>query len=117
MDDEETEVQVRLSDHNLAEVLVRGALDMSTRDRIDVAVSKAIDRGARRVLFDLRGVDHLDSTVIASFVQTRDRLGRGDVVAVVCHDDKKRIFHTVRLSEVLNVRNTREDAIAALEAA
>jgi|SRR3712207_1238124 len=114
---DKTEVRVEVADGDLAEVLVSGPLDMTSRDVLENGVNGAINDGARKILFDLRGVEHLDSTAIASLVHTRDRLGRGDVVAVVCHDDKRRIFHTARLERALNVSGSRDQALAALAAA
>ena len=67
------EISVRLTPP-LAELTLRGELDLSNAERVGTAVDQAIAGNCELVAFDLRGVSFTDCSGISALVEAHQRL-------------------------------------------
>ena len=100
-------------------IAVEGEADMATAVKFNESFFRAARSGTRRVVADLTDVDFIDSTMLNALVvghrrMTRDR-GR---FAVVCNGHRvRRVFEVTGLGQILELFESREDALAQLSVA
>jgi anti-sigma B factor antagonist len=93
---------------------VRGDIDISTAPRLLEELA-ALDGQAREtVILDLTAVSFLDSSALGALVGAQKEIAAaGGRLSVVCSDPKVlRIFSITRLTEVIDVVNSVDDALA-----
>ena len=71
--------------------------------------------GRQRFVIDLAGVPFMDSSGLATLVQTfkRVRIGEGDVRIAALQDEVLRVFQLVRLDRVFDLYPDAEVAVAS----
>jgi anti-anti-sigma factor len=84
------------------------------RERLDAA----IDAGTRRLVIDLSGVRFLDSVALAVIVNAKRRLaGEGKLAVVVDRSSYVMlVFECSGLPGIIDVADTRDEAVALLDA-
>jgi anti-sigma B factor antagonist len=100
-------------------VAAAGELDAYTAPDVRARVAELIDGGARAVVCDLSRVTFLDSSglgvLVGALKRLRERDGR--LVVVRPAPPASRIFELTSLDRVLDLCETREDAVALATAA
>lgn len=98
-------------------IAVRGEVDLFTAPELKQAISDAIEGGRTRVVVDLAQTTFLDSSGLGVLVGALQRLrDRGGALSIVNVDAAiARTFSITGLDQILAIRETREDAIVALE--
>jgi anti-sigma B factor antagonist len=93
---------------------VSGELDIATVPKLRERLAAALDRGARRVVIDLRPLDFLDSIAVAALLHAARQLGDGGRLAVVVAPDSyiRMVFEIAGLPQCLDVVETRAAAVA-----
>jgi anti-anti-sigma factor len=103
----------------LAVVRMRGEHDISTVPELTQALEHAAAHSD--VLVDLAECDFIDSSVIGFLIRTSKKLqARDEQLVVVIPSESSnvaRVAHMVRLSELMPVKTSRDDALASLERA
>jgi anti-sigma B factor antagonist len=94
-------------------ISVSGELDIATVPKLRRRLTAALDRGARRVVIDLRPLDFLDSVAVAALLHAARQLGDDGRLAVVVAPDSytRMVFEIAGLPQCLDVVATRADAI------
>ena len=95
-------------------VVLQGAVDTSSAPRFRDAVVAAIDGGARALVIDLGAVSLIDGTGLGVIVLAARRLGFGALVVVLPYRGLTRIFRICGLDRLLEIYETREQALRAL---
>jgi anti-anti-sigma factor len=97
-------------------VTVRGEVDISAVDVLDVALESAILKSAGAFVVDLTEVSFLDSSGLATIMRARALLERHDRrLAVVCPPGPaRRIFELTNMQELFAIVSSREEAADAL---
>jgi anti-sigma B factor antagonist len=97
-------------------IAVRGEVDLFTAPELKKAVGDAIDAGRTRVVVDLTKTTFLDSSGLGVLVGALQRLrDRGGALSIVNVDAAiSRTFSITGLDQILAIRETLDDAIAAL---
>lgn len=100
-----------------AVIAVRGEVDLFTAPELKKAVADEIDSGRIRVVVDLAETTFLDSSGLGVLVGALQRLrDRGGALSIVNVDAAiARTFSITGLDQILAIRETLEDAVAALE--
>jgi anti-anti-sigma factor len=83
-------------------VRLSGEVDLSNADTVRAAVEQIVGRGPVRLVFDLAGLDFLDSSGLAVLLATAER------VPVVLRRPKpivQRLVETTGLSEILRIES------------
>jgi anti-sigma B factor antagonist len=101
---------LKLSDAPLADgvlLTIAGELDIATVPAVRERLTTIIERGARRLVIDLRAVTFMDSTALAAFIHAKVNLGDGGLTLVIERDSYARlIFEVAGLDGVLDVVET-----------
>jgi anti-anti-sigma factor len=95
---------------------VRGTFDADGADLLWESVAQVVDQETRYVIFDFSDVSVLTSAALGILIRLRTRLqGFGGGLAIFgCSDKVREIIDIVMLAEVLGVRDTEDQARAAL---
>ena len=94
-------------------VAVRGEIDLSTSPQLRAALEHALDRGAQRILVDLRDVHFLDSSGLAVLLGGLERSReRGGELAIVCAEGAVlRVLAITGLDRVFPIHGSPGDVI------
>jgi anti-sigma B factor antagonist len=100
-------------------IRLAGEIDLYLAPELMEQTRMAIDRGAKRLVFDLTDASIIDSTTLGSMVSAQKRLrARGGWVGVVCPDPlMARVFSITGLDRVLPVRETLTSLLGAAQSA
>jgi anti-sigma B factor antagonist len=104
---------------DVAVVEVAGELDMATAPQLQYEVSRLVDAGQIRLVFDLANVTFCDSTGLSVFVRARNRCeaAGGEVRLAAPQRAVQRILEVSGLVEVLNTYPSVDEAIGSGDAA
>lgn len=100
-------------------VTLRGEIDAFTAPSLRDDLHKLVDeRGAETVVIDLSAVTFLDSSALGALVGVLRRLRERDGRLLIVPPDNAaaRIFELTGLDAVLDLRETRDEAISAASA-
>jgi anti-sigma B factor antagonist len=94
---------------------VNGDIDISTAPRLLEALAELDGQAREALVLDLTGVSFLDSSALGALVGAQKEIAAaGGRLTVVCADPKVlRIFSITRLTEVIDVVGTVDDALAS----
>ena len=104
---------VRATQHTTV-VVLQGEIDLHTVPRFRDAVAASVDEGARAIVIDLSDVSFIDATGLGVVVLAARRLGLGAVAMVLPHKGLVRIFRICGLDRLLDIYETREQALRGL---
>jgi anti-sigma B factor antagonist len=99
-------------------IVARGELDVQSVADLRARLNEAIDAGNTKVVIDLAQVSFIDSLSLSALVAARRRIGDDGRLAVVAvHEYVRLILQATGLEQVLDVFETREDAVAFVQGA
>jgi len=96
-----------------AVVEVRGQLVVSNRQALRDAVTRAIESGARRLVFDFSHADYIDLSGLGLLVSLARALEpkNGEIRIAGLNDDLRGLFELTRLDTVFTIADDREAAL------
>jgi anti-sigma B factor antagonist len=81
-------------------------------------LAEATDSGAKRIVVDLAEVSFIDSLSLSALVAAHKKLGDDGRIAIVAvHEYVRLILQATGLEQVLDVFETRDDAVAFVQGA
>jgi anti-sigma B factor antagonist len=104
---------VRATPHTTV-IILQGEVDLHTAPRFRDAVARDMDEGARAIAIDFTDVSFIDATGLGVVVWAARRLGLGAVALVLPHRGLVRIFRICGLDRLLDIYETREQALRGL---
>jgi anti-sigma B factor antagonist len=106
-----------LDDHRHV-IAVTGEVDLFTAPQLKSALHGAIAAGKRGVVVDLSETSFIDSTALGVLIGALRRLREGDGLLVLVNGNESisRTLEITGLDRIFAIVDTREEAIAALEA-
>jgi anti-anti-sigma factor len=86
-------------------------------NQLENELRRLIDGGQKKVVLDLRNTTHLNSIAIGVIAGVHTSAARRGVSFYVCNIERRiqNVLTILKLINVLNVVDTREEALAALE--
>ena len=101
----------------VAVVSVDGPVDAGSVEGLRSELDALVARGEQRLVVDLTLVPFMDSSGMATLVQTfkRVRIGEGDVRLAGAQEGVQRIFSIVRLDRVFEMHPDVEAAVASFD--
>ncbi|NLC58253.1 MAG: STAS domain-containing protein [Armatimonadetes bacterium] len=112
---DETGLQItEHTDGDIAYVEACGEVDFEGERAMRRVVERALSRGARSVIFDLRQVSYMDTGALKVLLSAKSRMVSlgGEVYVVVEDSLPKRVIYMARLQSALNVCGTVDEAFA-----
>ena len=96
-------------------VVVRGEVDLYTSPTLRAAIERSLDRGARRVLVDLRDVGFMDSSGLGVLVGglKKVRAHQGSLSLVCTQDRLLKIFRITGLAKVFVIHSSVDAALTS----
>jgi anti-sigma B factor antagonist len=103
-------------EHGTFVIAVEGEADMTTAVKFNESFFSAARSGVRRVVADISAVSFIDTTMLNALVVGHRRMARDHGrFAVVCDGARVwRILEITGLGQILDVFDSREDALAYL---
>jgi len=100
-------------------VAVRGEIDLFTAPELKQKLTDAIEGGKSRIVVDLTDTTFLDSTALGVLIGAVKRLRSRDGALVIVNTDQNiaKTFEITGLDQIFTILGTRDEAIAALDAA
>jgi anti-sigma B factor antagonist len=97
-------------------IVASGELDVQSVPELKERLAEAVDAGTKRVVVDLADVSFIDSLSLSALVGAQRRLGEDGRLAVVAvHEYVRLILQATGLEQVLDVFDTRDEAIAFVQ--
>jgi anti-anti-sigma factor len=97
-------------------IVASGELDVQSVPELKERLAEAVDAGTKRVVVDLADVSFIDSLSLSALVGARRRLGEDGRLAVVAvHEYVRLILQATGLEQVLDVFDTRDEAVAFVQ--
>jgi anti-anti-sigma factor len=97
-------------------IVASGELDVQSVPELKERLAEAVDAGTKRVVVDLADVSFIDSLSLSALVGARRRLGEDGRLAIVAvHEYVRLILQATGLEQVLDVFDTRDEAVAFVQ--
>ena len=86
-------------------------------NQLESELRRLIDGGQKKILLDLRNTTHLNSVAIGTVVGVHTSAAKRGVAFYVCNIERRiqNVLTILKLLNVLNCFDTREEALAAFE--
>jgi anti-sigma B factor antagonist len=98
-------------------VVASGELDVQSVPELRARLAEATDSGAKRIVVDLAEVSFIDSLSLSALVGAKRKVGDDGRLAIVAvHEYVRLILQATGLEQVLDVFETRDDAVAFVQA-
>ena len=100
-------------------VAVTGEIDLFTAPELKQKLTDAIEGGKSRIVVDLTETSFLDSTALGVLIGAVKRLRTRDGALVIVNVDQNiaKTFEITGLDQIFTILGTRDEAVAALDAA
>jgi anti-sigma B factor antagonist len=108
------EVRLVRATQHLTVVVLRGEIDAHTAPHVRDAVGEAFGEGARAIVIDLSEASFIDAAGLGVIVMAARHLGPGGVALVCSHRGIVRVFRICGLDRLLDIYETREQALHGL---
>ena len=97
-------------------VAVKGELDQTNIDRLRRCFDAALTDGCTRIVVDLTGVTHMDSSGLAELINAHQRTlaVQGGLALIVRSAAIRRTLEIRGVRDIFNLVETREEALATL---
>ena len=99
-----------------AEILViEGELDFHATSEVRDAISKLTDRQSPRILIDFSGVNYIDSSGLAIFVEALQKIKRygGKLVLFSLTPSVLNVFEVARLNSIFRLASSESEALSS----
>jgi anti-sigma B factor antagonist len=97
---------------------VRGEIDLFTAPDLKTSLVGALDAGRTRLVVDLSETTFLDSTALGVLISVLKRLRTRDGVMTIVNTESSiaKTFEITGLDQIFTIAETRDEALAALDA-
>jgi anti-sigma B factor antagonist len=113
-------VEVQSLDDGVRVVAITGELDQATADQLRTPLKEMIEAGTGAVMIDMSDCGFIDSTGLGVIVEAWKELqaqnGDSAAISICCPAaEVRRLLEVTGLDQEIEIRDTREDAIAVLK--
>lgn len=110
------EIVVKKETGEIAEILLRGRIDVQTNEILKGRITALIEEGFRHLLLNMRRVKFIDSVGLGSLIGARRRVveANGSLRLVHLSPAVAKALEMTHLSRVFDVHETTQEAVAAI---
>lgn len=96
---------------------VRGFLDAHTFEQLEKTIDGLFETGTYRIIVDLSTLDYISSAGAGVFIGAvgKAQENEGNIVLMKPTPNVKEVFDLLGLSQIFTFKNTRDEAIKALQ--
>ncbi len=111
------EIRTEPLQNGITLITVRGFLDAHTYEQFEKAFDTVIEAGTYKIVVDLSALDYISSAGAGVFISALDKLrdNDGNVVLMKPTVNVREVFDLLGLSQIFTFKNTREEAVRALQ--
>jgi|EndMetStandDraft_4_1072995.scaffolds.fasta_scaffold393000_2 anti-anti-sigma factor len=104
------------SDNGILTLTMSGRLDADTTAAFGDMLNGCIDRGERRIILDLSGVDYVSSVGLRALIVAAKRLGglSGKIVLCAPQDRILKLLEIAGFTSIFTITSTRDEATERL---
>ena len=105
---------MRLEKMDMGDVVVlklSGSVGYEDVSTLRSALNRLVQKGKTQFLIDCQGMDSLDSSALAAFLNTYKRVKGGNILFVHLNPHVARVFRETHLDEVFRICPSMEDAM------
>ena len=101
---------------NIQFIYVDGDIDAGSSIHLDNAFKQAHDNGEGKVAVDLTRLNYISSAGLGVFISHLDEFKIEDIKLVIfgIQETVRQVFDILGLEKVINIKQTKEEAVAAL---
>lgn len=105
-------IQIRNDADNIELVGLEGDLDFDSSPKLKQEFSKLIEKGAAKILINLRKVSYIDSSGLATFIELFQKLKRhqGKLVLFNLSDAVRNVFEIAKLDSIFHLAKSEQEA-------
>lgn len=112
-------VELESLDDGIGAISISGELDQATAGELREPLQEAIAGGTRAVMIDMQNCGFIDSTglgvIVEAWKSLEERNGAAAGLSICCPEPEvRRLLEVTGLDQAIAIRDTREEAIAAL---
>ena len=109
-------IQVKKSETGLDLVELDGELDFHSSPEVRAELGKLVDRQAPKVMIDLKSVNYIDSSGLATFVELFQKMKRynGTLVLFNLTQGVRSVFEIAKLDTIFKLAASQKDALALI---
>ena len=109
-------IQIKKNETGLDLVEMEGELDFHSSPEVRTELAKLIDSQARKVLVDLKSVNYIDSSGLATFVELFQKMKRysGVLVLFNLNQGVRSVFEIAKLDTIFKLAATQKDALSLI---
>lgn len=113
------DIDVARASPDVWRVTAVGELARGTSESFSETVVELVDRGASRIVVDLSGVSFIDSSGVNAVVVTQETVAAAgaSVIFAAPPEHTRRLFDLLRLSDVVSIEESLDDALEGALAA
>lgn len=112
----ELEIVVKKETGEIAEMLLRGRVDMQTTELLKGRIAGLLEEGFRHILLNMRRVKFIDSVGLGTLIGARGRVleANGSLRLVHVSPAVAKALEMTHLARVFDVHDSTQEAVAAL---
>jgi anti-anti-sigma factor len=101
----------------IVQLTVKGFLDAHTFEQLEKTIDDLFEAGSFRVIVDLSGLDYISSAGAGVFIGAvgKAQENDGNIVLMRPSPNVKEVFDLLGLSQIFTFKNTREEAVKAMQ--
>ena len=109
-------IQIKKSDQGAELVELEGELDFHSSPEIRGELGKLVERQVLKVLIDLKNVNYIDSSGLATFVELFQKMKRynGHLVLFNLNQGVRSVFEIAKLDTIFKLAATQKDALSLI---
>ena len=109
-------IQVKKNETGLDLVELDGELDFHSSPEVRAELGKLVDRQAPKVMIDLKSVNYIDSSGLATFVELFQKMKRysGTLVLFNLTQGVRSVFEIAKLDTIFKLAASQKDALALI---
>ncbi len=108
----------KINENNYLLITVSGEADASSSIHLDKAIREAMDDNGPNILIDCRQLEYISSAGLGVFMSYIEEISRNSINFIIFGLSEKvmKVFGILGLDQLLIIKDTKEEAIAQLDA-
>ncbi len=109
-------IVTKSGEKGVAQIQLQGDLDFHSSPDVRRELSKLVDQQSLKILIDLKQVNYIDSSGLATFVELFQKMKRygGKLVLYNLSQGVRSVFEIAKLDAIFQIANTEKDALSLI---